>query len=147
MRDRARVRAALPVPKPHHDSAEAGAVLAAATHLIGTSDPLLSAFFSSFTRYAITEDIVRFTGAELAGLVGHVYRTSATRTPGRCLVETFDLADATDTARPEAILVAVNDDMPFLYDSCIAEVSARGFNIRAAFHPIMPANMTALRSP
>ncbi len=147
MRDRARVRAALPVPNPHHDSAEAGAVLAAATHLIGTSDPLLSAFFSSFTRYAITEDIVRFTGAELAGLVGHVYRTSATRTPGRCLVETFDLADATDTARPEAILVAVNDDMPFLYDSCIAEVSARGFNIRAAFHPIMARKHDGLAEP
>jgi len=31
--------------------------------------------------------------------------------------------------------VAVNDDTPFLYDSCTAEIRAQGLRIAAAFHP------------
>ena len=35
------------------------------------------------------------------------------------------------------MLVAINDDMPFLFDSLIGELYAEGGRLRAAFHPIV----------
>jgi len=137
MRKNTRTEARLPAPTPAHHAAAAGAVLASAAHLIGTSDPLLAGFFSAFTRYAVAEDVVRFTGPEFAALVQHVYAISADRKPGTSFVTAFALSDVTETTRRETLLVAINEDMPFLYDSCIGEVKAQGFTIRAAFHPIL----------
>ena len=120
----------------HIIATEASAVLAAAAKLIGTDDPKLSAYFDDFMRSAIPEDIIRFSDAELAALVNYVYAKSAARNPGVPLIETFDPSEI-GFARSQTVLVAINDDMPFLYDSCANEVRERGFRIRAAFHPIM----------
>src|ERR1044071_5592636 len=48
-------------------------------------------------------------------------------------------AHSDDTAYDEkdTLLVTINDDMPFLFDSLIAEVSATGGRLRAVFHPII----------
>ena len=35
------------------------------------------------------------------------------------------------------MLVAVNDDMPFLFDSLTAALSAQGVRVHALFHPIV----------
>ena len=120
------------------DAAEAAAHLAVSTHLIGTGDPELAAFFTAFTRYASPEDLIHYTGAELAALVKLVFARTARRTPGTSLVEIFD-ASSEDAAftRNETIIVAVNDDAPFLYDSCTAEIRTQGFRIAAAFHPVI----------
>ncbi len=37
----------------------------------------------------------------------------------------------------ETVLVCINDDRPFLFDSTLAAAMAGGARIRAAFHPIM----------
>ena len=37
----------------------------------------------------------------------------------------------------ETVLVSINDDRPFLFDSALAAAMAGGARIRAAFHPIM----------
>ena len=133
----------------HHDAAEAAAHLATGAHLIGAGDPGLAGFFTGFTRYASPEDLIRYTGAELATLVKLVYAKIARRTPGQSLIVSFvPSAEDKSFARAETILVAVNDDMPFLYDSCTAHVRAQGFNIRAAFHPVISTahDETGLRS-
>jgi hypothetical protein len=64
------------------DAAEAAAHLAVSTHLIGTGDPELAAFFTSFARYASPEDLIHYTGAELAALVKLVFARTARRAPG-----------------------------------------------------------------
>ncbi len=122
----------------NHEAAEAAEHLAASARLIGLDDPALAGFFSGFTRYAPPEDVNRYTGPELAALVKAVFRRSAKRTPGTPLIQTFSPADE-DSAfgRAETILLAVNDDIPFLYDSCTGAVRAEGARIRAAFHPII----------
>ena len=119
------------------DAAEAAAHLAVSTHLIGTGDPELAAFFTGFARYASPEDLIHYTGAELAALVKLVFARTARRAPGNCLVEIFDPGSRDPVStRSETIVVAVNDDIPFLYDSCIAEIRTQGFRIAAAFEQV-----------
>src|SRR4051812_26368159 len=120
------------------DAAEAAAHLAASARLIGTSDPQLAAFFTAFTRYASPEDLIHYTGAELAALIKMAHQRLKTRASGSSLVEIFDPSTEDNAfARTETIVLAVNDDMPFLYDSCTAEIRARGYRIAAAFHPVI----------
>ncbi len=120
------------------DAAEAAAHLAVSAHLIGTTDAGLAAFFTAFTRYASPEDLIHYTGEELAALVRTVYARLQSRPRGSSLVEIFNPStDEAPFARPETIVLAVNDDSPFLYDSCTAEVRARGFRVAAAFHPVI----------
>src|SRR5258708_16915368 len=68
------------------DAAEAAAHLAVSTQLIGTGDAELAAFFTGFTRYASPEDLIHYTGAELAALVKLVFARTARRVPAASLV-------------------------------------------------------------
>src|SRR5438477_180452 len=61
------------------DAAEAAAHLAVSTRLIGAGDPELAAFFTGFTRYASPEDLIHYTGAELAALVKLVFARTVVR--------------------------------------------------------------------
>src|SRR5258706_9213803 len=120
------------------DAADAAAHLAVSAHLIGTGNPELASFFTGFTRYASPEDLIHYTGPELAALVKFVFARTARRNPGTSLVEIFDPASEDSAfARSETIIIAVNDDIPFLYDSCIGEIRTQGFRITAAFHPVI----------
>ncbi len=67
-----------------------------------------------------------------------VFERSAKRSVGKPLIEIFEPA-ANDPAfaRRETVVLAVNDDIPFLYDSATAELRAQGVNVTAAFHPII----------
>jgi glutamate dehydrogenase len=122
-----------------HEAADAAAHLAASARIIGTDDPALAGFFAGFTRYASPEDLIRYTGPELAALVKLVFKRSAKRVPGTSFIESFAPGeDDPAFGRVETILLAVNDDVPFLYDSCTAAVRALGAHIRAAFHPVIP---------
>src|ERR1700704_3284350 len=127
-----------PDSETRHESAEAAAHLVASAQLIDGSDPALVEFFAAFTRYASPEDLVHYTGAELAALVKLVFERSATRRPGAPFVAISDpSAENPASAKRETVIVAVNDDMPFLYDSATAELRAQGLNIAAAFHPVV----------
>ena len=98
----------------------------------------MAAFFTAFTRYASPESLTHYTGSELAALIKRVFTLSAKRPSGTPLIEIFDpsLSDP-GFARSETIVVAVNDDIPFLYDSCTGEVRAQGASVTAAFHPLI----------
>ena len=121
------------------DAADAAAHLAAAAQLIGTGDPELAGFFTAFTRYASPEDLIHYTGAELAALVKQVYTRLDNRPCGASLIDIFDPSseDAAFARNTETIVLAVNDDISFLYDSCTAEIRAFGHRVVAAFHPVM----------
>jgi glutamate dehydrogenase len=121
------------------DSADASSHLAAASHLIGTSDSALAGFFTAFTRYASPEDLIHYTGAELALLVRDIHARLAKRPAGTSLVQIFDPSseDPGFARNGETLVLAANDDVPFLYDSCTAEIRARGYRVAAAFHPVV----------
>src|ERR1700751_3368424 len=89
------------------DASEAAAHLAASAHLIGTSDPELAAFFTAFTRYASPEDLIHYTGADLAAVVKTASSKIKTRPAGASLVEIFDPSTEDGSfARAETIVLA-----------------------------------------
>ncbi|MBU6297325.1 MAG: NAD-glutamate dehydrogenase, partial [Alphaproteobacteria bacterium] len=101
-------------------------------------DPSLLAFFEALYRNAAAEDITRYAPAELAALARLVFARAVAHQPGATLVALFDPAAETPLYRcDETILIAVNDDMPFLFDSLTSEARAQGARLRAVFHPVM----------
>jgi glutamate dehydrogenase len=124
--------------RARHEMVDAAAHLSTSAVLLGSGNPPLAAFFAAFTRHASPEDLTYFTGAELAALVKLVFERSARRKPGAPLIDIFEpSAGDPQFARRQSVVLAVNDDIPFLYDSATAELRAQGMNVSAAFHPII----------
>ena len=99
-----------------------------------------AAFYEALYRNAAPEDINRYGAEALAALAKLVAKRLAARKPGNSLVDLFD-PHSEDKAYPanECVLVAINDDMPFLFDSLTGELHAQGARLRAMFHPIVDA--------
>ncbi|HWA88482.1 MAG TPA: NAD-glutamate dehydrogenase [Rhizomicrobium sp.] len=116
------------------DETEASARLAKGAKLMGGDD----AFYDALYRNAAPEDINRYAPEALAALARLVQRRVGARRTGNSLVDLFN-PSAEDKAYPanECVLVAINDDMPFLFDSLTAELHAQSARIRAMFHPIL----------
>src|SRR5437868_334065 len=119
------------------EAGEAAALVSASSRLVGSSDPELAGFFASVTRYASPEDLLHYSPDEFAALAHHVFAKTLQRRAGESLVDIFDASENRELKRGETILLAINDDIPFLYDSCTAEVRAQGYRIVAAFHPVI----------
>ena len=85
----------------------------------------------------VPEDVVRYEAIELAQLAGRVWDFMQQRKPGTASMacETVEIGAA---AAPRSITVIeiVNDDMPFLVDSVMGELSARRLDVRLVAHPI-----------
>ncbi|HEX5278634.1 MAG TPA: NAD-glutamate dehydrogenase [Micropepsaceae bacterium] len=120
------------------EAAAAAALVSATAHLLGSSDPELAGFFAAFTRFASPEDLRHYGPAEFAALLRAVFARVKQRKPGESLIELFSTAQEPELKRGESVLVAINDDIPFLYDSCTAEIRAQRHRIVAAFHPVVP---------
>ena len=107
----------------------AGDKLAEARRLLPADDGL-AAFFDALYAGAVPDDILRARPDQLAALALAVWAEAAKRAPGASHVAALELGH-------ETILVAINDDRPFLFDSALAAAIAGGARLRAAFHPIL----------
>ncbi|BCW87179.1 NAD-specific glutamate dehydrogenase [Alphaproteobacteria bacterium SO-S41] len=102
------------------------------------SGPAAATFTRAFLATAAPEDVVSFPPETLARLAGLARDLAAARPTGETLVRVFAPETAADGfTYGGAILIAVNDDKPFLYDSILGELGAQGFTVAAAFHPIV----------
>jgi len=111
--------------------AAACAILKSARHELGS-------FCEEFLSGAPPEDVARYEPASLAALVQAVFERSSVRERGATLVDLFGLNAANgERTASETVLLAVNDDMPFLFDSLMGELSAQGLRAQALFHPVM----------
>ena len=119
---------------------EAAERIAAATALLKQAAPGLKSFFSAFFQGASPEDVCHFSPEALVALTEWIYAQTTARKAGEPHVV---LTESPVEPRNESVLVAVNDDMPFLLDSLIGEMSARGVRIHALFHPIMTVTRDA----
>ena len=120
----------------HQSAADAEERLEAAGKLI--SDKALKSFFDALFSHAAPDDVNRYTPQALVALARLVFaRVSGHRT-GDSSVALFTARDE-DAAYGEndTLMVAINDDMPFLFDSFIAEATEGGGRVRAVFHPII----------
>ena len=107
----------------------AGDKLAEARRLLPPDDGL-AVFFDALYAGAVPDDILRARPDQLAALALAVWAEAAKRVPGACHVAALELGH-------ETVLVAINDDRPFLFDSALAAAIAGGARLRAAFHPIL----------
>ncbi len=102
------------------------------------SDQTLTAFVETLYRNAAPDDVTRYAPQELAALARLVYARAVPHQPGTTRVDVFDpAAEAPGYTHTETILVAVNDDAPFLFDSLLGEATAQGVRLRAVFHPVI----------
>ncbi len=126
----------------HDDEAKAAACLAQAAKLLASPGP--RHFFEAFYRGAPPEDVTRYAPDSLAQIAGVLFERTQVRKAGETLIELLDLnAQDASGSRKETILAAVNDDMPFLFDSLLAEASAQGYRVHALFHPILETRRDA----
>ncbi|MBV9692448.1 MAG: NAD-glutamate dehydrogenase, partial [Alphaproteobacteria bacterium] len=97
-----------------------------------------SDFFDALYRNAAPEDINRLAPEALAALSRMAQARLMARKPGNSAVDLFLPGnDWPDYPRNESVLIAINDDMPFLFDSAMGELHAQGVRVRAVFHPIV----------
>ena len=102
------------------------------------ADPALSGLFDALYRNASPEDLTRYAQQELAELARLVFARATARGPDETLVALFDPSQETAVyTHNDTILVAINNDAPFLFDSLMAEVNVHGARLRAVFHPIV----------
>jgi len=75
----------------------------------------------------------------LAELARQAYAHLATpRREGECDIRVFDPEDPSDPSLTNvSIIEVVNDDMPFLLDSTLAELNDAGLEVRLVAHPIL----------
>ena len=120
----------------HQSEVDAEERLQAAGKLI--SDPELKNFFDTLYSHAAPDDVNRYTSQALVAMARLVFARASGHSTGDSSVALFTARDE-DAAYGEndTLIVAVNDDMPFLFDSLIAEVTAEGGRLRAVFHPIV----------
>jgi glutamate dehydrogenase len=100
--------------------------------------PAAATYARAFLHTAPPEDILAFRPDVLVRLMAMARDLAAGRKAGETLVRVFAPDPATDgIAYDGAILIAVNDDKPFLFDSTLGELGQQGLTVSAAFHPII----------
>jgi len=110
----------------------------AACSLLGITSADLAKFCSVFYSGASPEDLERFTIEALASLAASVFDRSAVRKPEDTLVQVFDFpAPQANGGFRELVLLCVNEDMPFLFDSLTEELAAHKLRLHGVFHPIV----------
>ena len=114
---------------------EAAARIAAARGLIDSSET--QAFLDALYAGAVPDDVLRATPERLAALARALYGEAVAHRKDEIRVTLLD-----DAQSRETVLVAVNDDRPFLFDSILLAAMESGARIRAAFHPIVNVGET-----
>lgn len=122
------------------DEREAEAKLDAAARILKSAEPGAADFSQALFGGAPADDLNRYTPESLAALARLVFERTKIRKQGETLVALCEFrAQHNGGTRNELVLIAVNDDMPFLFDSLVGEMNAQGARINALFHPIVTA--------
>jgi len=103
---------------------------AEARALVDAKDAPLLEFFDALYANAVPDDILRTDARRLAALARALWAEAGKRAKGAIRVATLDDGH-------ETVLVGINDDRPFLFDSALQAAIAGGARVRAAIHPIV----------
>ena len=116
----------------------AALLIAAAQALLSERRPDIPRDFATglFSR-AVPEDLVPYDGREIATLAESAWSFLAERAPGRPKLRIESPAERDgERLRTVSVLEIVNDDMPFLLDSILGELSEQGVEVRLVVHPV-----------
>jgi glutamate dehydrogenase len=97
-------------------------------------DSLLAQLFAR----AVPEDVVHYSATDLAMLGERAWEFLSQRQPGTPKVrfETLPLGSSGDR-KSISVIEILNDDMPFLFDSVMGELSERHLTVRLTAHPVL----------
>jgi glutamate dehydrogenase len=121
------------------DEAAARDLLEQAQAQLSSLDPhVATGFAAQLYGRAVPEDLLHYGPADLAMLAAHAYALLAERTPGTAKIrcEKVMLADSGER-KAIGVVEIVNDDMPFLLDSVMGELSERRLPVRLVAHPVL----------
>ena len=120
------------LPAADGDRTRSALIGAAAAVLAGRNRDIPLDFVAELFGHAVPEDFARYRPEELAGIAEQSWALLQERKPGAPKIR-FEPA----AAKPGvAVLEIINDDMPFLVDSIVGEISERGLDIRLLVHPV-----------
>src|SRR5262245_48559133 len=136
---------------PGHDEERAEAALIAAAGKILSADQrdVPADFIAGVFAYAVPEDLMRYDPRHLAGLAADAWSFLADRKRDTAKIRLASpgaaVAQDPGPARPgtDAVLEIVNNDMPFLVDSVLAELSDLGVDVRFVVHPVFAVERDA----
>jgi len=125
-------------PGTDEERAEAALIAAAGNILRSDNREVPEDFVAALFAYAVPEDLMRYDPRQLAELAANAWSLLAVRKPGvpKIRLEAFDPAGH-KRLRNDSVLEIVNDDMPFLVDSVLAELAERGIDVRFVVHPVL----------
>jgi glutamate dehydrogenase len=120
------------IPRPEDDGPTQPLIHAASAMLAGRRPDIPRDFLPDLYGQAVPDDLQRYRAEELAGIAEQSWSFLLKRTPGVTKVG-FTSAVSSPGA---ALLEILNDDMPFLVDSVLGELTERGVDIRLLVHPV-----------
>jgi glutamate dehydrogenase len=95
-------------------------------------EPGLVGFFEALFKNALPDDILPMKHERLAAMARAVHEVVARHAKGGSEVALLD-----DDTTHDTVVVGINDDRPFLFDSAIAAALAAGARLLAVFHPVI----------
>ena len=110
---------------------------AAAKLLRGDKSNVPADFAALLFGRAAPEDLVGYDASELAVLAREAWAFLAARKPGTPKIRFEQPAQDGEHLKSVSVIEIVNDDMPFLVDSVMAELTERGLAPRLVVHPIL----------
>ena len=129
------------------DEAAARDLLEQAQAQLSSFDPRVpAAFVTQLYGRTVPEDLLHYGPADLAMLAAHAYASLAERPPGTASIRCARLALADSGERKTiGVVEMVNDDMPFLLDSVMGELSERRLPVRLVAHPVLDVQRDGAR--
>src|SRR5436309_10667114 len=127
------------VDRPDREDHAARARIDAAAKLLrGSKSDVADDFVALLFGRAAPEDLIGYEAAELATLAREAWAFVAARKAGapKIRIEQPKASDG-EHLKSVSVIEIVNDDMPFLVDSVMAELTERGLAPRLVAHPIL----------
>jgi glutamate dehydrogenase len=122
------------------DSERASAAVDIDTDIVQIERPRadLEALATALFSRVAPEDLVRYEPRELSVLVAGAWEFLASRTPGKPKIRiTQPPVYASKALKNNSVIEILNDDMPFLVDSVMAELNDRRLEVRLVAHPVV----------
>jgi glutamate dehydrogenase len=127
------------------DEERAEQALIAAAILIDEARGVPPHFVMGLFAHAVPDDLMRYGARELAELAADAWALLAVRKPGTPNISFASPGTGAGHTRAKAISVldVVNDDMPFLVDSVMAELNELDVEIQLVLHPVFTVERDA----
>src|SRR5581483_11150840 len=124
-------------PAGSEDERAALALIAAADAMLPERKGIPKDFAAALFAHTAPEDLRRYQGSEIATLAEAAWALLARRQPRTPNVRLAQpAASAQSVLGGISVLEIVNDDMPFLVDSVLGELTEYGLDVRLVAHPV-----------